>query len=532
MKLFLLFLFTFFPIIGNAQDYWDGESSDKSWYNESQDKLYINSAAQLKGFADLVNEDNIDFTGKTVILNKDINLNSYQWIPIGISFDNKLRGNFDGNNHTISNLYISIKYLKESTLTNNIRYGCVGLFGQSGGTIKNLNLYNAKLFYDANWGIYTSVVAGSCNEIDNVRANSNVIIDSDEGIVYSGNSHTAFVQNCKIMRNCVAEGNIKGTKNVIYSSSADFAGMARSADIIENCKSDVNISIDMENTVAEYGTQRMGSMSGVTLFSKSIKNVIFTGSLKYIDNEKANRWYDGMYGITQYGEKISNAIVVPSEMSGGLSTISYMIADPNVNECDNCFYRNDLNLSDNKGTGMADSYFKTGSAPSVSFKEDWTFTAGSYPIPNSLIQKYYVNVVNDYGAIGYEVNENGQCTLKFDSSNGWKIQGVYINGHDFTESLDGNKLTLSGITENKEIRTVYTNVMNGIDAPSVPNAQTIRINDKGLTFKGFKNGEKALIYTLSGEYVKKYIVNTDNKLELPNGIYIIKVDNKTYKVAF
>ena len=83
-KLFLLLL-VLFPSIGYAQDYWNGASSDKSWYNESQTKLYINSAAQLKGLADLVNEDNIDFTGKTVILNKDINLNSYQWMPIGIS---------------------------------------------------------------------------------------------------------------------------------------------------------------------------------------------------------------------------------------------------------------------------------------------------------------------------------------------------------------------------------------------------------------------------------------------------------------
>lgn len=528
-KLFLLLL-VLFPIIGYAQDYWNGASSDKSWYNESQTKLYINSAAQLKGLADLVNEDNIDFTGKTVILNKDINLNSYQWMPIGISLDNKFKGNFNGNNHIISNLYISLKNLEEST--NNITYGCAGLFGYCAGSIKNLNLDKAKLFLDEKWGAYTSVVEGFCNEIENVRAHSNVIIGGDGVIVYRGISHTAFVQNCNVMRNCIAEGFIEGTKNVIYSSTAYFAGLARSADVIENCISNVNISIDMYNTVAKYGAQRMASMSGVTFFSKNIKNVIFTGSLKYIDNEEANRWYDCMYGIADHAEKISNAIVVPSEMSGGLSTMTQMIAGNDDAECDNCFYRNDFEYSDSKGIGMADSYFKTGSAPSASFTDDWTFKAGSYPTLTSLIPKYYVNIMNDYGSVGYEVQENGKCTISFNSNNGWVVQSVYVNGYDATESMDGNKITLTDINENKEIRIVYTvETSNGIDAPSTPNTQSVKIKENGLVFDGFKVGETARVYKLSGECIKNYTIKANEKLELPDGIYIIKVGKKSYKVA-
>ncbi len=78
------------------------DSYDKdSLYCELCDKYVITTAEQFRAFRDDVNNGN-RYSGKTVILNNDINLNNVEWIPI-----NQFSGIFDGEGHTIYNLKIS-----------------------------------------------------------------------------------------------------------------------------------------------------------------------------------------------------------------------------------------------------------------------------------------------------------------------------------------------------------------------------------------------------------------------------------------
>lgn len=68
--------------------------------NEVTADVTINSAAELSAFAAEANAGNT-FSGKTVVLNADIDLGGITWTPI-----NKFAGKFYGNNHTISNFQI------------------------------------------------------------------------------------------------------------------------------------------------------------------------------------------------------------------------------------------------------------------------------------------------------------------------------------------------------------------------------------------------------------------------------------------
>ena len=121
---------------------------DKSWYNPDKDSFVLTDAKDLYGFVYLSNSQ-IDFKGKTVVLAKDILLNSgsavewaegknipgnaYNWCGIGkyTSF----QGTFDGQGHTISGLY-------GTTDT-----GYFGLFSYVGteGNVKNVRLINSFL---------------------------------------------------------------------------------------------------------------------------------------------------------------------------------------------------------------------------------------------------------------------------------------------------------------------------------------------------------------------------------------------------
>ena len=141
---------------------WGGsETYDTEWYNNDPNaaEYTINTAAELAGLAYITNSDtgtyaNEQFAGKTIklgvdidlqessvtILDRDYNVNEgltlKAWTPIGTS-SNEFQGTFDGNNYTISGLY-----MPSSTSTR--RYGLFGC--ADGATIQNLTLEDSYIY--------------------------------------------------------------------------------------------------------------------------------------------------------------------------------------------------------------------------------------------------------------------------------------------------------------------------------------------------------------------------------------------------
>ncbi len=141
---FLLWAFALLTLPAAGQTNWIDEA-ETDWYDNNKDatEFTISTPEQLAGLAKLVNNRIEYFSGKIIYLDKDIQLNdtdgweswetsapAYTWTPIGGGTDDKLfKGTFDGQNHTISGIYIR----------NSFNYQ--GLFGYvNGGTIKNLSV--------------------------------------------------------------------------------------------------------------------------------------------------------------------------------------------------------------------------------------------------------------------------------------------------------------------------------------------------------------------------------------------------------
>lgn len=100
-----------------AANSWDGTATEEVVPNA--DGIYeINTAAQLAGLAQLVNDGTATFSKKTIKLTADIDLGNQAWTPIG-NGDNSFAfsGTFDGDGYTISGLNVPDTY-------------CPGLFGQ------------------------------------------------------------------------------------------------------------------------------------------------------------------------------------------------------------------------------------------------------------------------------------------------------------------------------------------------------------------------------------------------------------------
>ena len=88
---------------------------DKGYTDDGQGNYTVTSAEGLKNIAKLVNEEwnlNIDIT-----LTSDIDLSGIDWTPIGIDYNHRYAGTFDGNGKTITGL----------TVTTSDQYA--GLFG-------------------------------------------------------------------------------------------------------------------------------------------------------------------------------------------------------------------------------------------------------------------------------------------------------------------------------------------------------------------------------------------------------------------
>ena len=171
---------TFSPVIVvyDTVNPWQG-NEDYSWYNGKTSPYTITNADQLYAFAKIVGGmakgfDQDSFKGKTVKLLSDINLNNGTVVDGGISkifypvgycnsegadhYDDKtgvainsgfytFEGTFDGNGHTISNVYQNTWEMKGDhnwydAKEQNYRDG-MGIFGKVyGGTVKNLTVDN------------------------------------------------------------------------------------------------------------------------------------------------------------------------------------------------------------------------------------------------------------------------------------------------------------------------------------------------------------------------------------------------------
>ena len=91
---------------------WDGEyvtneddltSSD--WFDSTGSTYYIRSAKGLSYFAYQANEENNSFRNRTIVLETDIDLNGFNWTPVGEG-TTAFQGQFEGNGHTIYNMNI------------------------------------------------------------------------------------------------------------------------------------------------------------------------------------------------------------------------------------------------------------------------------------------------------------------------------------------------------------------------------------------------------------------------------------------
>ena len=363
------------------EDTWldEGNYDWKSWYNsdtyESTTEYEITTAAQLAGLAYLVNENDVHFEGKTILLpeNGEIDLADHLWIPIG-KFESPstmsyFEGDFNGNDCTISNLI---------TDNSSGEYSYTGLFGQIGPfsdgspvEISNVNLTDIYIHSSGFIGGLVTITYVPLT-ISNCTVSGTIEISSGNYSYAAGILGKSTISNGEggiEISNCVNNTNIISSKSVTLSSGVS-AGIVGSSDtvslkitsctnngnvigvnsvggivssinngVIESCTNTgtINGSTYEGQTNAELGgivgSARAGSSSSSSV---EIKNCTNSGT---VTTTSANVVTGGIIGI-QLGATISNCInqgkITGTDSVGGIvGSLEPMSEIGTISDCSN-----------------------------------------------------------------------------------------------------------------------------------------------------------------------------------------------------
>ena len=222
---------------GETVDTWDGKTIASGFAGGTgmeNDPYQINTAEALAYFAKTVNEGQ-PYNGLYIVLKNDLDLNNQEWTPIGNS-RNPFKGNFDGNNHTVTGMKISgaLDY--------------VGLFGACTrynvySAIKNITVKDSVINGKSGVG----AIVGSAVEIniENCRSIANKIKGERRvgGICgyFCGYSHGGKVSQC------YNSSEVSGKR-----SAGGIAGMGDRC-TAENCLNTGEITVTTTGTQSACG---------------------------------------------------------------------------------------------------------------------------------------------------------------------------------------------------------------------------------------------------------------------------------------
>lgn len=286
-------------------------SVDTSWYEDGQTEFTISTEAQLRGLAELVNKQNKLFSGCTVKLANDIVMDdSESFTPIGLNRYRGFGGIFDGQNHTIKNMFI-YNEINDENLTGLY----VGLFGSAIGknstttTIKNLTVENA-------------TVIEKCGESTTIK-NVNQSTQGTAALV--GYGKNIYIENCSVKDSNVSNDVLRTTGGLV----GNLNGGSISECKVINTKVNGILSEGLLSGVIDT----VGNLkTGPIVVDNAVKDVYVQGNVKGQDGSK---FTGGLVG-NSVDSNISNAIVGKDSIIEGDSNVAGIVGE-NRGDIKNCF---------------------------------------------------------------------------------------------------------------------------------------------------------------------------------------------------
>lgn len=340
-NVFLLCIMLFFTAIAaNATQVWDGTSA--KWTKGSgteKDPYLIESPNQLAFLSEMVSAGISDYSGKYFKQTQDFDMKSLVLEPIGISAAFPFKGNYNGNNKSISNLQISGNNSNQH----------IALFGYvSGSTIENVIVkgsfsctMSSKNYTAGILAYGTGVKLSNCKNMANIAmigTNDNIKNTYVAGII-------AYASDICTLTNCFNAGSVnvsrsESSRSMLYSFSGGIVGCCDGTCTLIKCSNigAVNsFSSEFSNFSVSGGIVGRTMKGGkCTLTYCSNAGTISSSSLG--DNDNPTSISGGLLGVNSCTCELTNSFnrgsVSGTIRSTALST-SYACSGGMVGYCGN-----------------------------------------------------------------------------------------------------------------------------------------------------------------------------------------------------
>jgi len=449
---------------------------------------YIYTTEDMMKFRDNVNAGDT-YAGKTVYLMADIDMSSAcsstlgSWTPIGTA-NTSFAGTFDGNYHTISNLYI-----------NSNAYLDLGLFTV---TTKDTIIQNLVM---ENMDVYSSY------NVTSAYKHAGGIVGYNYGIITNCGINSGIVKNEKTSTN---------TNSGIFPSSRAGGISGGNEGIISNCYNK-GTSIAIAPSGSKYNEAFAGGIVGYSTRGQ-ILNCYNTGT---IQSSSYAAYSGGIAGGTEKGastDNITNAYNVGKITTSGKG----------YNYCSGVIGRNGWS-SKNKYMAMNNIYCLDNTTYSYYYYSGTTKSSTAGRVTSDTLKTYATTLGTAFENDDFSINSEYPILW-------WEVPTIELN----------KKQEYIKVKEELQLNIIQTNAVTSIIGENITasdftwtsaNEDVATVNENGLV-TGLKDGyttiyayhEKSNLYTMAIVNVAKDVANP--QIETGEGFSVIlKADGTVWTIG-
>ena len=333
-----------------------------------------------------------------------IDLDGYNWVPIGLNYSNRFTGTYNGNDNKIMNL----------TISSSERIECAGLFGEVEGKIENLILDRFSVTGANNTALdcgSAGVIAGylrgeiaSCTVTDSSGNNQSVIRSARKvggicGFVNGGSISSCHVENCDIIVDGV------GLTGSMYAGGICGSGCTISSCYISNT-----------NIQAVNADCSIGGICAILPVGNILSSCYVVNSTVSADNSCSKAYVGGIVGLNHcpvdYCNIISSCYVANSNVSANNSNLEAYVGGIGGYVYQNC------NIS---------SCYVANSTVSANNSNSYAYVGGigGYVDQNCNISSCYVSLNSE--TISGPSDRFGTIAGFFNASNNAKVTDCFYN---------------------------------------------------------------------------------------------------------
>ncbi len=134
------------------------------------------------------------------------------------------------------------------------------------------------------------------------------------------------------------------------------------------------------------------------------------------------------------------------------------------------------------------------------------------------------------GYVQHYVKADEPYTIFIGSDEGLRINTVMFNGEDVTDRLVDGYYTTPNITHPSKISISFEQSTDNVRAIADDNLHVYG-NDGNLYVAGIEGPKDFSVFTLDGKLVESRYLEGDTRLDMNDGVYIVKVGERTFKVS-